>query len=126
MAFTILAAGVCTWTGTFEILRAFAHEKVRARFAQPDLAFQAGLSIFWATNATVFLFVGLARMVQSLRIMAILLFGVTLLKVLVLDLTFLEATHRVVLFMALGVLMVGASLLYHWLSSRVLGAAPAK
>lgn len=126
LGFTIVAAFVFTWTGTFETLRAFGHEQFRSRFAQPDLAFQVSLSIFWATSAMIFLVVGLMRVTQSLRIMAIVLFAVTLVKVLVLDLAYVEATYRVVLFMALGVLLVGASMLYHWLSSRVLGAAPAK
>ncbi|MBI5764321.1 MAG: DUF2339 domain-containing protein [Planctomycetes bacterium] len=126
LGLTILAAFLFTWTGTFEILRAFGHEQFRARFSQPDLAFQVSLSIFWAGSAMVFLVVGLMRVMQSLRIMSIILFAVTLMKVLVLDLAYVEASYRVVLFMALGVLLVGASMLYHWLSSRVLGAAPAK
>lgn len=126
LGFTIVAAFVFTWTGTFEIMRAFGHEQFRTKFAQPDLAFQVSLSIFWAGSAMIFLIVGLVRVTQSLRIMAIVLFAVTLIKVLVLDLAYVEATYRVVLFMALGVLLVGASFLYHWLSSRVLGVAPAK
>jgi uncharacterized membrane protein len=116
------AAVVVIWTGTFEVFRVFTFEEARARFAQADLTMQVVLSVFWSASATLLLVVGLARSSQSLRIFAMTLYAIAAVKVLFMDLAYLETVYRVVSFVALGLLMLFASLLYHRLASHVLGA----
>jgi hypothetical protein len=109
---------VITWTGTFEILRIFAHEPMRARFTQADLAMQVALSLFWSGSATLYLIIGLIRSNPNLRLFAMAQFGLVVAKVLFMDLAYLETVYRVVSFVALGMFLLVASLLYHRFATR--------
>lgn len=116
LAFTVV---LMTWLPTFEIMRAFKFEEIRNRFRDPNLAMHVALSIFWGVAAIAMLIVGFARLINILRYMAIALFGLTVLKVFIVDLSHLEMIYRVVSFMALGVLLLLASLLYQKLAPRI-------
>jgi uncharacterized membrane protein len=105
--------------GTFEIFRVFHFEDLRHRFASSGRALQTTLSIFWSISATALLIIGMARSVPPLRYMAIGLFGVTVLKLLLVDLSYLNVLYRVISFIALGVLLLLASLMYQRRSQRM-------
>jgi uncharacterized membrane protein len=80
----------------------------RARWAA-----QMSLSIVWGVYATAILVVGFWRNVRSLRLSAVGLFGLTALKLVIIDMANVEEVYRIVSFFALGILMIGASYLYH-------------
>ena len=108
------------WLPTFEILRSFRFEPLRERFADPALAMHVALSVFWSVSAVVLLAIGFGRRIAPLRYLAIALFGITVVKVFVVDLANLETVYRIVSFIVLGVLLLAASFLYQQLSARIL------
>lgn len=114
------------WLPTFEILRAFRFEPFRERFADPSLAMHVALSVFWSVFAVVVLGIGFARLIAPLRYLAIALFGMTVVKVFIVDLSHLEMIYRIVSFIVLGVLLLAASFLYQQLSARLLEATDSK
>ncbi len=108
------------WLPTFEIARTFHFEPFRERFADPSLAMHVALSIFWSVFAVALLGIGFARLIAPLRYLAIAVFGITVVKVFLIDLSHLEMVYRIVSFIVLGVLLLAASFLYQQLSSRIL------
>ena len=115
----LLLAVVLVWTGTFEIMRAFEVDQFRHRFDDSRLAMHVALSIFWGASALVILIVGFACRIPPLRHLALVLFGVTVVKVFVVDLGHLEMIYRIVSFAVLGFLLLSASLLYQRLAARL-------
>jgi uncharacterized membrane protein len=77
-----------------------------------DLARQVTLSIVWASFALVLVAVGIARSYAPIRYLAIVLFAVTIGKVLLVDLASLDRVYRVLSVLGLGVLLIVASYLY--------------
>ncbi|MBX3394577.1 MAG: DUF2339 domain-containing protein [Phycisphaerae bacterium] len=112
-ALTILASG------SFEIVRIFEHEDWGRSFADPRRTMHMILSVYWSLGATAILIVGFVSTNSSLRFMAITCFGLTLLKVVLVDLSYLEMVFRIVSFVVLGVLLLSASLLYQRRSARM-------
>lgn len=74
---------------------------------------QMSLSLVWALYAIAMLSIGFWRHVRVLRLCALGLFGLTALKVVLFDMAQLEEVYRIVSFIVLGMLMIGASYLYH-------------
>ena len=72
----------------------------------------AALSVLWAVYAFTAMAWGLWRDLVPLRIGAILLFGVTVLKVLTVDLAGLDALYRILSVLILGAALLIASFLY--------------
>ena len=122
-ALLVAAVSLTVWLPTFEILRVFTFEPARFQFADPRLAMQVFLSVFWALAAIFYLCIGFARMIAVLRYVAIVLFGVTVCKVMLIDMANLEMIYRIVSFIVLGLLLLLASLLYQKLSERILHPA---
>ena len=116
----VWGAMLVVWLPTFEIMRSFRFEPFRERFADPTLAMHVALSVFWSVSAVVLLAIGFARRIAPLRYLAITLFGVTVLKVFIVDLANLETVYRIVSFIVLGILLLAASFLYQQLSARIL------
>ena len=74
---------------------------------------QVAISSLWAIAAAVMIIVGFARRLPSVRWAALGLFAITTVKVFLHDTQSLEAVYRVGSFLALGLMLVGASLLYN-------------
>lgn len=74
---------------------------------------QAGLSVFWALFAIVLMIVGFSKKVPSLRKASIGLFAVTIAKVVFVDMRNISTPYRIVSFIVLGLLLLGASYLYY-------------
>jgi uncharacterized membrane protein len=70
------------------------------------------LSSVWLLYSVSLMVAGLWRRAQGLRIMAIVLFGITILKIFIYDLSFLETLYRIFSFVGLGVILLGVSYLY--------------
>ena len=73
---------------------------------------QLALSGVWLFYSGLLMVVGLWRRVQGLRIIAIALFGITILKIFIYDLSFLERLYRIFSFIGLGVILLLVSYLY--------------
>lgn len=110
-ALIVLAPLLIFWAGNFEVDRYV--ELHRASLHEPGKALQMGLSLWWAIWAGAILIAGFARHVPALRYTAIALFGLTVVKVLAVDMSDVEAGYRILTFLALGGLLVAASWLYH-------------
>ncbi len=80
---------------------------------------QMSLSVTWGTYAIAILAIGFWRSVRSLRLAALGLFGATALKLVLVDMAEVQEVYRIVSFLVLGVLMIGASYLYHRVEKRL-------
>jgi len=92
------------------------------RIADPESArwvAQMSLSVVWGVYATAVLVIGFWRRVRSLRLSALGLFGLTALKLVIIDMAKVEEVYRIVSFLVLGILMIGASYLYHRVEKRL-------
>lgn len=69
-------------------------------------------SIVWILYAFALVAVGVNRKFRALRIMALVLFGMAVLKIFFVDLSFLERVYRMLSFIALGIVMILASFVY--------------
>lgn len=73
----------------------------------------ASLSVLWALFGATILIIGLVRKIPSLRYTALALFGITLLKVFLMDTASLEPLHRVLGFLTLGGVLIAGSFAYN-------------
>ncbi|MGH8103940.1 MAG: DUF2339 domain-containing protein [bacterium] len=107
----VIAALISIWGLTQETYEAFRF--YRETFGRNwEQWAQAGVSLVWTLSAAVLLVLGMSRRVQYLRILALVVFGVTVLKVFFFDLSFLHGADRIISFGALGVVLIGISWLY--------------
>lgn len=74
---------------------------------------QMALSVVWGVYAAAVLLLGFWRKVRGVRLSALALFMVTALKVVLVDMAKVKEAYRIVSFVVLGVLLIGASYLYH-------------
>jgi uncharacterized membrane protein len=82
------------------------------------LAQQLALSIIWMIYGGALLVYGLRRRNQPLRVMALLLLGLTTVKVFLWDLASLDRIYRIVAFLVLGAILLAVSYLYQKRVSR--------
>jgi uncharacterized membrane protein len=76
-------------------------------------SFKLGLSILWGTYALFLIVLGLWKNLGYLRIAAIVLFGVTLVKLFLYDMADMSTIARTIVMIVLGVLLLVASFLYN-------------
>lgn len=118
-AVLLAALVLIAWVPTFEIVRAFRFEPFRHRFVDPSLAMHVALSVFWSLYATTLLVIGFVRRISLTRRVALVFFAITILKVVIVDVGYLERVYRILSFGVLGVLLLFSSWLYQRLSARV-------
>jgi uncharacterized membrane protein len=73
---------------------------------------QLSLSGVWLLYSISLMGVGIWRRLRSIRVIAFVLFGVTILKIFIYDLSFLETLYRIFSFIGLGVVLLIVSYLY--------------
>ncbi len=73
---------------------------------------QLTLSGVWLFYSVALMVTGIWRRLQGLRIISIALFGITILKIFIYDLSFLERLYRIFSFIGLGVILLAVSYLY--------------
>ena len=100
------------------ILSADAHLYARESVAgakEARWSSQMALSITWSVYAVVLLVVGFWRRLRAVRLAALGLFLVTLVKLALVDLAILrqQEIYRILSFFVVGLLMIGTSYLYH-------------
>lgn len=87
-----------------------------------DKATQMTLSVVWTLYAIGLMVSGFIWKSKPLRLMSIVIFAGTILKVFVFDLSYLDTIYRIVSFIVLGGLLVAVSFLYQRYRNRILGA----
>ncbi|GGF27236.1 DUF2339 domain-containing protein [Echinicola rosea] len=75
--------------------------------------YKLGLSIFWGVYALTVIGIGIWKNKKYLRIAAIALFGLTLLKLFFYDISHLDTIAKTVVFISLGILLLIISFLYN-------------
>jgi len=80
---------------------------------------QVCLSCAWLGYSIVLMGAGLLRRVRSLRIIAMVLFGIAILKIFFYDLSFLETLYRIISFIGLGIILLTVSYLYQRYRSAI-------
>jgi uncharacterized membrane protein len=85
---------------------------------------QMFLSAGWLVYSIALMVLGLVRRLRSLRIIAIILFGVAILKIFFYDLSFLETLYRIVSFIGLGIILLTVSFLYQRYRAMILDETP--
>jgi hypothetical protein len=91
-----------------------------ARFASSaEFARQMMLSATWGAYAAGLTAFGIRRRYAPVRYLALVVFGITVLKVFIVDFSQLDSIYRIVSSIALGLLLVGASYLYQSYGGRL-------
>lgn len=75
--------------------------------------YKLGLSILWGSYSLLLIAIGIWKKKKHLRIGAIALFGITLIKLFFYDISHLETIPKTILFISLGVLLLIISFLYN-------------
>ena len=84
--------------------------------------YRMGLSILWGMYALVFIVLGIWKKKKVLRFEAIFLFGITLLKLIVYDVSNLDTISKTIVFVLLGVLLLVISFLYNKYKNKIFEA----
>ncbi len=107
-ALTIITAIVLLMVGSVEL-----DHYARQQTAGPEwIVRQVGWSIFWAVCGVAFVILGFSSHNRVLRIFALSLLGLTLLKVTLIDLSGAGTGWRILSFIGLGGVLLGTSVLY--------------
>lgn len=80
---------------------------------ESDQSYKLGLSILWGIYALVLIILGIWKNKKYLRIAAIALFGVTLVKLFFYDIASLNTISKTIVFVSLGLLLLVISFLYN-------------
>jgi len=83
-----------------------------AELARVEWRTQVGLSLLWTFYAAAALAWGFARGTPVVRYGALALFGLTVVKVFLVDLAAVSTVYRVISFLVLGIVLLGVSALY--------------
>jgi uncharacterized membrane protein len=89
------------------------------------LAQQLSLSVIWTVYGGGLLMAGIWRRSRMLRVMALGLLSITILKVFLVDLSSLEKIYRIISFIVLGAILLGVSYLYQRYRQRTSGVESA-
>jgi uncharacterized membrane protein len=90
--------------------------------AAPWMARQVGWSVWWSVYAIGMVIAGFRLRTAAARYAGLALFAVTLLKVVIVDLSAASTGLRILSFFGLGVLLLATSVLYGKLSPKLLNA----
>ena len=85
---------------------------------------QSLITLWWAVCALTLAVTGIVRHRAYLRYMALLVFGLTVMKVFFVDMADLTGLHRVAAFVGLGVLLLILSYAYQRVAPWLMGKAP--
>lgn len=96
-------------------------------FVYPENLYnKAGLSIVWGLLSFTFIWLGMKHSFKTLRIIALFLFGITLLKLFVVDLRNIPPGGKIIAFILLGVLLLTVSFMYQRLKKLIIDDAENK
>ena len=117
-----LLAFAVFWLGSsFEAYTYFGARAAAVPFATPDAmetarrlawAGQLALSLLWSVYAGALTAAGFRFRVRALRIAGLILFGITLFKAMVIDISELREFYRIVALLILGLILLGVAWKY--------------
>jgi uncharacterized membrane protein len=99
----------------------FIHWKDIGGFANE---YKLGLSIIFAVYALAMIITGISKKLKHIRMGGIILFGITLCKVLFYDLSALSTISKTIVLIVLGIIMLIASFLYNKFKDSIFGNEP--
>lgn len=76
-------------------------------------SYKLGLSIFWGIYSLILIALGIWKNLKHLRILAFVVFGLTLIKLFFYDISHLDTISRTIVFVSLGILLLIISFLYN-------------
>jgi uncharacterized membrane protein len=82
---------------------------------------QLAISGVWLLYSAILMVLGFMRRARSLRIISFALFGLSILKIFVYDLSFLDTLYRIFSFIGLGVILISISYLYTRYKEQIFG-----
>ena len=82
-------------------------------FAGYKSADKLGLSILWGVFSLILIIIGIWNKLKYLRVAAIVLFGITLLKLSIYDIRGMDSLSKTIVFISLGILLLIISFLYN-------------
>ena len=116
---TGLALVGSAFTLVFVSLDLWDYLGLRGQLAGRASAQQLSLSIFWSVYALAAMAAGIWRRARPLRLFAMGLLYLSIVKVFVFDLGFLDPAYRIISFIGLGVILLLVSLLYTRFEERL-------
>ncbi len=87
--------------------------------AQSDQTYKLGLSILWGVYSLFLIILGIWKNKQYLRVAAMVLFGITLIKLFFYDISNLNTISKTIVFVSLGVLLLIISFLYNKFKNKI-------
>jgi uncharacterized membrane protein len=117
----LLAFGVFWLGSSFEAYSYFSARASAIAIATPDAietarrlawAGQLSLSLLWSAYAGALTAAGFRYQVRALRVAGLILFGITLLKAMVIDISELREFYRIVALLILGLVLLGVAWKY--------------
>jgi uncharacterized membrane protein len=83
---------------------------------------QLSLSGVWLLYSVALMVLGFWRSMRSIRIIAFVLFGITILKIFIYDLSYLETLYRIISFIGLGLILLAVSYAYQQYKHIIFGS----
>jgi uncharacterized membrane protein len=80
---------------------------------------QLALSVVWLVYSVIMMTLGIWKRKRPLRLAAFALFGITILKIFLRDLTFLTGLYRILSFIGLGVILLAVSFAYQRYKAKI-------
>lgn len=122
--FGVLLLGFSLLTGEtrdyFEAALVRAGDETEGRIAGLRNMQQLALSGVWLVYSMLMIGAGIWRSWREVRIAAFMLFGLTILKIFLYDLSYLETLYRIISFVALGIVLLAVSFAYQRYKSVIL------
>ena len=112
LMFRFVFAALLVWVLNMETGAFFNDYLPRATFA--------AISVLWTAIAVALMVAGFVRQAAWMRQLALACFGLTIAKVFFVDMSNVSTPFRIVSFMVLGLVLIGASFLYHKYRHRLL------
>lgn len=81
---------------------------------------KAGLSVVWGITSFILIWLGLAKKYKPLRIIALVMFGVTLVKLFAYDIKNIPPAGKIIAFILLGVVLLLVSFMYQRLKKLII------
>ena len=76
-------------------------------------AYKLGMSILWGSYSLMMIILGIWKYKKYLRVLGITIFGVTLIKLFIYDVSHMDTIPKTILFVSLGILLLIISFLYN-------------
>jgi len=88
-------------------------------YAGQNNAKQFAISALWGIYSIVVIVIGIAQHYQPIRLFALTVFSITIFKVFLGDMSFLDASYRILSFIGLGVILLIASYIYQRYQAQI-------